>query len=270
MDQKPLESILSKSINQATPRLQRMLIRTFHFTVWYIPGLTNLLADCLSHLGGQKYTINLPKLLAYQITNQLCARSDSLHEITITTREDDELALLKHTITQGWPSIIKEVLSVLQSYWTLRKELTVEDGIIFKDTQIVIPAKKCETVLKLIHEHHLGLNKCMLRAKDTVYWPGLNDQLERLVLNYDLCLKYSYSKHKQKPSMSLGQEIPLHPWSKLVTDFFILKVHLICSLWITQAGFLLCVQVIFNDWKTFSQPVQADILRIWLVSNFNF
>ena len=26
--------------------------------------------------------------------------------------------------------------------------------------------------------------------------------------------------HKQKPSMSLGQEIPLHPWSKLVTDIF--------------------------------------------------
>ena len=35
MDQKPLRAILSKSINQATPRLQRILIRTFpyHFTV---------------------------------------------------------------------------------------------------------------------------------------------------------------------------------------------------------------------------------------------
>ena len=34
-DQKPLEAILSKSINQATPRLQRIMIRKFpyHFTV---------------------------------------------------------------------------------------------------------------------------------------------------------------------------------------------------------------------------------------------
>ena len=34
-DQKPLEVILSKSINQATPKLQGVLIRTFpyHFTV---------------------------------------------------------------------------------------------------------------------------------------------------------------------------------------------------------------------------------------------
>ena len=49
-DQKPLEVILSKSLNQATPWLQRILIRTFPytFTVRYIPGTTNQLADCFS------------------------------------------------------------------------------------------------------------------------------------------------------------------------------------------------------------------------------
>ena len=100
-DQKPLEAILSKSIHQATPRLQRILIRTFpyHFTVQYIPGLTNQHADCMSQLGSQKDTIYLPKLYAYQITNQLCARSNSLKQIRITTQEDNELPLLKHTIT---------------------------------------------------------------------------------------------------------------------------------------------------------------------------
>ena len=60
----------------------------------------------------------------------------------------------------------------------------------------------------------------MLRAKDTVNWPGLNDQLEKLVLNCELCSKYSHSKYKQKPSTSLGQEIPVHPWTKLATDIF--------------------------------------------------
>ena len=60
----------------------------------------------------------------------------------------------------------------------------------------------------------------MLHVKETVYWPGLNDQLENLVLNCELCLKYSQSKCKQKPTMSLGQEIPLHPWTKLATDLF--------------------------------------------------
>ena len=55
-DQKLLEAILSKSINQATPRLQGILIRTFtyYFIVKYIPVSTNQLADCLSWLGEKK------------------------------------------------------------------------------------------------------------------------------------------------------------------------------------------------------------------------
>ena len=46
-DQKPLEVILSKSLNQATPRLQRILIRTFlyHFKIRYILGQTNHVAE---------------------------------------------------------------------------------------------------------------------------------------------------------------------------------------------------------------------------------
>ena len=50
--------------------------------------------------------------------------------------------------------------------------------------------QKCEAVLKLIHEGHLGLNKCKLHAKETVYWPGLHDQLGKMILNCELCLKY--------------------------------------------------------------------------------
>ena len=109
---------------------------------------------------------------------------------------------------------------MIQPYWTFHKELNVEDSLVLKGTRIVIANKKHEAVLKLIHEVHLGLSKCKLHAKDTVYWPGLNDQLEILVLNSELCLKYSQSKCKQQPILSLGQEIPLHAWTKLATDIF--------------------------------------------------
>ena len=84
----------------------------------------------------------------------------------------------------------------------------------------MIPNKQCKAILKLLQEGHLGLNKCKLRAKETVYWPGLNDQLEDLVLNCELCLKYSTAKHKLEPSLLLGQEVPLYPWTKLATDVF--------------------------------------------------
>ena len=95
-DQKPLEAILSRSLNQATPRIQCILIRTlpYNFTVRYIPGMRNLLADCLSQLGNQQDAIKLPKLHVYHISQQLPARSNSLQAIRQSTQSNDELALL--------------------------------------------------------------------------------------------------------------------------------------------------------------------------------
>ena len=221
-DQKPLEVILSKSLNQATPRLQKILIRTFlyHCKVRYIPGLNNHVTDCLSRLGFQKDSISLPKLHSNQITSQLNARSNSLHNLQIATQDDDKLVILKHVIQQGWPKTIKEIPTEVQKYWTFCEELTIEDGLVLKGMRIIIPNKKREEILKLIHEGHLGLNKCKMRAKETVYWPGINEQLEQLILNCQLCLKYSRSKDKNMPHTALGHEIPPVPWSKVATDIF--------------------------------------------------
>ena len=76
----------------------------------------------------------------------------------------------------------------------------------------------------MIHEGHLGLGKCKLQCKDTVYWPGINDQQEKLVLNCELCLKYPNAKCKEAPNMSLGQEVLIHPWTKVATDIFHFKM----------------------------------------------
>ena len=221
-DKKPLDAILSKSLNQATPRLQRILIRTFPYniTIPYIPVVTNQLADCLSWIGDQKNSIRLPKLQVYQITQKLPASSDSLHQLRLSMQTDDEIALLKHTIMQGWTKSIKHLPPELQPFWTFREVLTVEDGLILKGTRIVRPNRQCKAILKLLQEGHLGMNKCKLRAKETLYWPGLNDQLEDLVLNCELCLKYSIGKCKLEPSLLLGQEDPLYPWTKLATNVF--------------------------------------------------
>ena len=104
---------------------------------------------------------------------------------------------MKYTIMTGWPNNIKEIPLILQPYWMFWEELTIEDGLILMGTRIVIPSKKQEVILNQIHDSHLGLQICKLQAKQTVYWPGLNDQLEKLVLNCSLCLKYSKPKKKQ-------------------------------------------------------------------------
>ena len=143
-DQKSLETTLSRSLNQATPRLQRILNRTFpyNFNVCYLPGLKYQLADCLSRVGGLQDSIKLPKLSVYQITSQLNTRNESLQQLHEATQADHTLAILKYTIQKGWPSNIKALPREIQSFWTFREEMTIEDGLILKGTRIVIPNQK--------------------------------------------------------------------------------------------------------------------------------
>ena len=221
-DQKPLETILAKSLNAATPRLQRKLVKTFadDFTVKYLPGENNQLADCLLRLGCLQDKIKLPRLKVHLLTKCLSATSDKLQQIQQATQDDDTMALLKHTITLGWPHTVQELPKDLQAYWTFREEMTVEDGLILKATRIVIPPSMRESTLHQLHEGHLGFTKCYNRAKQTVYWPSLRKELEELVLNCQLCLKHIQAKRKPKPTPSLGQEIPVVPWTKLASDIF--------------------------------------------------
>ena len=157
----------------------------------------------------------------HYISQQLPARSNSLQAIRQATQTDDELALLKHTIMTGWPANIRELPQILHPYWTFREELTIEDGLILKGTRIVIPTTKRALILTQIHNSHLGLTKCKLRAKQAVYWPSIYKQLEQLILNSSLCLKYSRSKKKTDENSTLGQEVPIAPWTKLATDLFL-------------------------------------------------
>ena len=60
--------------------------------------------------------------------------------------------------------------SQLHPYWTFREELTVEDGLILKGTRIIIPSKKCESILKHIYEGHLGINASSMPKKQYIGW----------------------------------------------------------------------------------------------------
>ena len=161
-DQKPLEAILAKSLNAATPQLQRILIKTFayDFTVKYLPSENNQLADCLSRLGCLQDKIKLPRLKVHLLTTRLSTTSDKLQQIRQATQDDDTMALLKYTITFGWPNTVQELPKELQAYWTFKEEMTVEDGLILKATRIVIPPALRESTLQQLHEGHLGFTKC--------------------------------------------------------------------------------------------------------------
>ena len=149
-NQKLLETILAKSLTEATPQLQQLLICSlpYDFTVQYIKGSTNQLADCLSRLGCQKDKIQLPKLKVHAITSQLPATAKRLNHIHTETAHD-ELALLKHIVQNGWPQDICDLPQKIQPYWTFHEELTIEDSLLLKGTRIIVPNTLCPEMIQL-------------------------------------------------------------------------------------------------------------------------
>ena len=219
-DQKPLQAILSKSLVEATPRMQRLLLPTipYDMAVENIKGETNFIADCLSRAPVAKDTIKLPILQVNQITAHARCTQDRIDRLQQSTAKDDTLALLKHTVQHGWPQTITE----LHPYWTFREEISIEDGILLKGERIIIPAVDQPDILQQLHHGHLGLQKCLHRARVSVYWPNLTEHLKELVTNCRVCLKYSQANREDSKSIGppLGQEIPTIPWVKLATDIF--------------------------------------------------
>ena len=165
-DQKPLQAILSKSLVEATPQMQRLLLPTipYDMAVEYIKGETNFIADCLSRAPVAKDTIKLPILQVNQITAHATCTQDRIDRLRQSTAKDDTLALLKHTVQHGWPQTITELPPELCSHWTFREEISIEDGILLKGERIIIPAVDQPYILQQLHHGHLGLQKCLHHA----------------------------------------------------------------------------------------------------------
>ena len=59
--------------------------------------------------------------------------------------------------------------------------------------------------------------KKRLRAKGSMYWPSINDDIEAIVKDCSVCLEH---KHAQPHEPLLQHEIPTRPWQVLGTDLF--------------------------------------------------
>ena len=157
----------------------------------------------------------------HAITRQLPSTPDRLNQFHTETAQDEELVLLKHIVQTGWFQEICDLPKEIQLYWTFHEGMTIEDGLLLKGTCIIVPQTLHTEMIQLLHTGHLRLEKCLNRAKQSLYWPGLYEELKNLITNCMTCLKLS----AQKPTclsnrQYAGHEIPVHPWSKLASNCF--------------------------------------------------
>ena len=107
-DQKPLVMIYKKHMVEISPRIQRLVVRSFPyqpFHVRYRKGVKIPLADALSRvtpLPMEEDGINLPIIAVNQVTVNIPCSSNNLVQIHVETRKDPILKLLIHYILNGW------------------------------------------------------------------------------------------------------------------------------------------------------------------------
>lgn len=67
----------------------------------------------------------------------------------------------------------------IRKHWSLKECLSVQDGLITKGE--CIPKSMQNTVLQRIYDAHQGVEKCQLKAKNSVYWIGINKDIDIIV-----------------------------------------------------------------------------------------
>ena len=124
---------------------------------------------------------------------------------------------LKTTILGGWPNNHDQIPACLYEYWQFCEELTVQNGIIFKGHQIVIPKAMRPELLTKIHSSHLGIAACLRKAKVALFWPHMSSEIKDMVGRYELCAEL---KKNQVKEPLIIHNIPSWPWSKIALDLF--------------------------------------------------
>ena len=70
--------------------------------------------------------------------------------------------------------------------------------------------------MEQIHDGHLGIEKCMLQARDSVFWPGISNDIRETVEKCGIC---QASSRAAKPVGNVSDVSP-HTWHTFGTDLF--------------------------------------------------
>ncbi|UYV74356.1 K02A2.6-like [Cordylochernes scorpioides] len=221
-DHKPLIPLFStKELSSLTPRLQRFRMRMmrFGFEIVHIPGKELLDADALSRQplltteGGENERQTSAHINA--VLSSITDKDEMLTKIFEAQQEDTTLKAVVNYFEQGWPDK-KKMSQALLSYWHVKDELGVQNGLLMRSCRLVIPASMKLEILDKLHTGHFGITKTRLRARETVWWPGISEEIAETVKKCSVCIQEAVSKHEPL----IPTNFPTRPWQNIGMDLF--------------------------------------------------
>ncbi|UYV72447.1 hypothetical protein LAZ67_9003186, partial [Cordylochernes scorpioides] len=141
-------------------------------------------------------------------------KDEMLTKIFEAQQEDTTLKAVVNYLEQGWPD--KKMSQALLSYWHVKDELGVQNGLLMRSCRLVIPASMKLEILDKLHAGHFGITKTRLRARETVWWPGISEEIAETVRKCSVCIQEAVSKHEPL----IPTNFPTRPWQKIGMDLF--------------------------------------------------
>lgn len=169
-DHKPLLSLLgTQALDLLPPRVRRLM--RYSYSIEHVPGKCLYTADALScspqkaHMtpSGQELMESINIYVDCTVGNP--SYVENLKE---QLKADSVCSRVMKLCTEGWPMHAKQE-PVLRNYWPERATLTVQDGLLLKDTRLVIPSVMWNEVLAKLHEGHQCIVKCKAHARQSVW-----------------------------------------------------------------------------------------------------
>ncbi|UYV66076.1 K02A2.6-like, partial [Cordylochernes scorpioides] len=171
--------------------------------------------------GAKPYAVHTPRRVPIPLMEKLKTRLEELEKDDILTKifeaqqEDTTLKAVVNYLEQGWPDK-KKMSQALLSYWHVKDELGVQNGLLMRRCRLVIPASMKLEILDKLHAGHFGITKTRLRARETVWWPGISEEIAETVRKCSVCIQEAVSKHEPL----IPTNFPTRPWLKIGMDLF--------------------------------------------------
>ena len=235
-DRKPLLSIVNeKSLSEVeNPRLQRLKdnLIPYSFKLGWKKEKEHKIPDALSRSPTERGTKEdeiaeqeLEEHMHAVVTANIAlilddgeqfqdALVENLHKHSTS---DPEYNLLKKTIINGFPHNNNDIDPIIRPYAKLKESLSVEQDLIVYGQRLIVPTKLRKEMLQRLHKGHQGIEGTRRRARQSVYWPGIDNEVKNIVESCPDCHKLLPSQQKE-PFMSDPE--PSRPFESVSGDYF--------------------------------------------------
>ena len=133
-----------------------------------------------------------------------------LHEVSNAQHTDPQLSRVADYVRCGWPDSLEEVDDLAKPFWPTRHQLYLANPLPCNSLLLM----NCRTVITL-HEGHQGIDKTRCCACDSVFWSGIDREIEDMIKRCHQCLSLLPANCKEP---LLQPPLPTRPWDKLGLD----------------------------------------------------